>query len=236
MTLAKAVERLRTRVEVDLDAEVDLDQNSVAVDELLEGANRVLKVIHGLFTTSAVVLDSTNLSFDTLDANVCSARIWKIDEGGVMVNGTWLTEYLPRDFHASFPIYTTNPHADTPAGYYLVQESKFQISAALTTAGAAGDHLVRGWRLHEVYDYDNYQNTELEGPSEWHELYIDSAAIAATKSFNTETGARRRKDLMAEHGEVLKDLAKRHLAKYKRERIQPMVGTERSVFGIGCRL
>src|SRR3990167_4762397 len=181
MTLVQAVERLRSRVRVDLESEVDLDDNVVATTALMSGAQLCSREAYLFWELqSTLTLTASEPEYNLLSA--CAHRIF--EPRSVHINGNWLDHKMYPDFVRAIGDYQSESSNSTPGMWTMVDPDTIRISQPPNaTAVAASDNFVAGFREHALYTWTDNQATELQGAGIHHQLYVDRAALDITVSY-----------------------------------------------------
>lgn len=241
MTLQESIERLRTRLQVDLESEVDLDDNVQATEEIVRAAKEVSRETYSLWDSYVAI----HLIADVAEVNLLnvasSSTVPYLDRSmhhiyGVHVNGSWLNFQDPSEFFTNYNTSYYNEASNAHPGVWTWAGSDvIRLSAPPNaTAVAASDNFTLGFAEHDVYDYANYKDVELQGPSATHLMIVDKAAINVSLSYvSTAQGLQRRGQIEKAYAERASFYKAQNLARQRPLKRKAGAGTQRRVFGIG---
>lgn len=252
MTLAEAVARLRTRVRVDLEAEVDLDDNEVAAEELVKGAKRTSrdaylfwKMKADLTLGSAAAL-ATAPEYNLLDPDICASLMFHIYD--LHVNGDWITRVTEPEFEIAAMDYHNETAAAKVNIWCPIGLETVRISPPLNSTGyGASDNFARGFIEYPTWDYGNYSGTEMLGAPHMHDLYVDNAALAISVSYVASTEGLQRRAAIERNYSMKVFGGKDAMGNFREglqgknlERVRPLTrkatgGLHRRVFTVGHR-
>lgn len=236
MTLSQAVDRLRARCRVDLEAEVDLEDNEAAVRELMTAAQEFSRDSYAYWSprsalTVTVKTGAAAGRFNTLSE--CGDRMFHCY--GVHINGQWLSHYDLPDFERMFSEYWSLSTTSTPGAWTHVNPEEIWIGdPPNSTAAAADDNWCRGFIEHPVMVWASEKDLQLRGAGVYHNLIVTKAALNCTiGNVSSDQGIRRRREYEKDY--VLKT------ERYKSEnlaRVRPLtkkdtIGRTRRLFGVG---
>lgn len=249
MTFEKGVERLVTRLQVDLESEVDTTDNEKMAYELILGAKQVSRDAYlfwkpqaSLVLTHADAL-ATAPEYSTLNPNICTEPIFECR--GVYINGQWLTFYSLPDFEQAIPEYFNTTASSNPSIWTFVESERIRISDPANSTARAATNYIRGFAEYPTWTYNLYSQTEMLGPSTMHLAYVNKAALNLSLSNTaTDEGRQRRIDYEREYslliyggkdrnGQWVKGIQSTNL-----ERVRPLtskqgMGQQRRRFGVG---
>lgn len=253
MTLAESVERLRNRVKVDLEAEVDIDDNEVAADEIVTAAIEFSRDAYCFFERRSSLTLAVNTGSDTGKFNLltaCEHRMFDLRSANgyaVHINGSFLREMTPSDFEECYQDYYNLGTTANPSHWSYSGPNEIVLgNPPNATAVAASDNYVSGFREHGVYTYNLNKDDELQGDRRWHRLIVIKAALNISEGFvSSEQGFKRRGSFQKTYnlavfggvdsssGTVFTGMRNENL-----ERVRPLerklvAGTRRRIFGIG---
>lgn len=252
MTFGQAVARLITRVRVDLEAEIDDGNLEEVAAALIHGAKRTSRDAYLFWKTKADLslghadALATAPEYNLLNTNICEHPIFQPE--GVHINGAWLTRMDLPDFESAYSDYYNQSTSANPSVWTCVEAETIRISEPPnSTAIAATDNFVRGWAEYPLWNYGNYKDAEMLGPSTVHLAYVNRAALDITVSYAaTEEGYARRKNMEREYsltiyggrdinGSFVAGLREKNLQRVRPLRSSMGAGQQRNrrFFGIG---
>jgi len=241
MTLAEAIEKLRKRIDYDLESEEDLTNDPErAARELSKGAKEVSRECYHLYTSRAnLTLTQDKAEYNLLDPNVCEKEVFDLvayeddPAGGVHIAGSWLTYQKWETFRRALPDYFKET-SSTPAFYTIIPPSTLRISPPPnSSAVSASDNFVVGFYLHPTYTWAKNKDTELLGDELYHDLYINRALLSLVLANLDDENAKRWSLFRAEYEARVNALRAFNLAKYKPLRRKAGAGNERVLFHLG---
>lgn len=244
MTLSKAIEKLRTRFNVDQDSEVDVDDNDVMTSALMDAAEKVSEHSYLLWTSNATITltaattggdpgaEPDLLSTAVSGTGAAARPIFHVY--GVYVNGGWLTEEeIPSEFFARYSDYVqclANAH---PGVYTKIAPSSIRLYPPPNAAAAAATNYARGFYRHPRYTYLANHDTELLGPDEFHELVVDRAYLDNSKSYAAGAGLQRRATVQNDYDAKTAEYRQRQLELYKPARRRDGAGRHKRMIYLG---
>lgn len=234
MTLTEAVERLRTRVEIDLESEVDLGDPNVAARHLIRGAQLVTRQTFCLYEPKApLTLAANDQRIDLLGTQSGSYRIFRLDKDGLYINGQWVYQRRMQEFYADYPDYLTATANAKPDGYLQFEDNTVMLDRPIDSVAAAASNYAKGWREHAAYTWAANKDDELEAPQIYHLLYVDETALEITKSYAAGSEAMQRRSLIQTDLETKKaQFMEVNLAAFQDFRRAGIAGSTRRIFGL----
>ncbi len=235
MTLKKALLKVANRCRVDLISEVDTADNELMTAELMSAAREVSRETYFLFTDhSALTLStcvdgsSTGAVLDMLSTSTSEKAIFHVY--GIWINTGWLSEIEWSAFMACNPSYYTELANTNPASYALMAPSKARISPPPNATAVEVGGFAIGFYLHDEYDYQTHGDTELLGPSEFHDLIVNRCALNVSEAYLQGDAAFTRWSNLKKHYEDKAEEYKQfNLSVYKRQAPQGNLGTTRRI-------
>ena len=231
MTLGDSVTLFQSRVDTDVDCDFDSTDTAKCTTAIMAAAYRVARDAYYLWTwESLLTLAAADQSIDTMSSK-SAAKVFHVY--GVYINGQWLQEYRYRDFLESFPSYHTASNSDKPGAYTLTAPSNIYLDVPVSATAAAATNHITGFRTQTTLAYAS-ASTELDGPSEYHELIVDRAYLDSSKSYVTgATGYERRALIEADYQEKTRRLKAFNMATFKKETRRAGIGNRRMVRSVG---
>jgi len=235
MTLAQAITKLQTRFGVYQHAEIDATDDAALTLALNVAGQKFAKDTLSFWESqAAITLTIDQAEYDLTSAAVCAARVFY--PVGVYINGVWLYELTPDQF---FNTATSIGQAsgERPGFYTLVSPNKIRIATPPNAAAVAATNYVRGWRFPATLDSGS-TSTELEGPSEWHDLIVDRAYLDNSVSYGLSNEALQMRAAIQNRYEVAtRDLDRANRNRYRRMiRSGDRIGETRRVSTFGSVL
>lgn len=246
MTLEEGVVRLRTRLNVDLEAEIDVDDNELCALALMRGAQKVSRAAY-LFPVWEADFNLTADEPIYITTAACPTDlIFEVEE--VHINGQWLEMLTPAQFRRSVGDYHSESSHSNPGIWMKYGPDSIRISQPPnSTAVAASDNFVKGWGLHPLWGYGNKHGTEMLGPEIAHDLYVNRAVLDnSVGNVSSDEGIKRRREIEREYslliyggrdaaGNIVQGLKDQNLEQYKPLMREHRAGQRRRLFGIGHR-
>ena len=197
MTLSESIDRLRTRVEIDLESEVDLSDPHAATVHLIRGAQMVTRETSCLYEPMApLTLTAGDQVIDMLGTQSGPMRIFRIHGDGIFINGNWLDECRMQEFYQANYTYQAAAQNDHPTAFIAFQDDKVLLDFPVSAVAAAASNIVRGWREHKTYTWADNENSQMEAPEVYHMLYIAKTALEITKSYSASPEGLQRRALI----------------------------------------
>jgi len=237
LTLSEARERVRTRLDVDLEAEVDLDSPDDFTEEFNVALAEVARATYFLWTwRSNLTLVADDPDYDLTAVGVCSEPVF--DCYGVHVNGVWLEEQEPETFFQDRPNYFSESSATRPAVWIRMTDAQVRIAPPPNAAAvAASDNFVIGFAEPLPYTWSSEsrgKDTQLPGTKVIHQMIVDRLALNLSVSYAfSEEGYRRRGLFEKEYVRRAERFESRNLAKAKPLRRKAGGGSVRRIYQLG---
>lgn len=235
MTPKTALLKVVNRCRVDLSSEVDTSNNELMTAELMSAAKEVSRDTYFLFTDhSALTLSacttgaSAGAVLDMLNTNTSEKAIFHVY--GIFINAGWLEEIEWSKFMANNPSYWTETANSNPASYALMAPSKARISPPHNATAATAGGFAIGFYLHDEYAYQTHQDTELLGPSEFHDLIVNKCALNISEAYlQGDSALVRWNNLKGHYDTKAAEYKAFNLSVYKKQAPQGNLGSVRRI-------
>ena len=234
MTLRQAVTRLRTRFEIDLDAEFDVENDAECVRELMVAAKEVSRDSYLLWTwKAALTLITGEPEYNLLTSTVCAKPVFH--PYLVYLNGVELVECQWDEFVAQNPNYFSASNNSNPWCWVRTPPSIIRLAdPPNATAVAYSNNFVVGAVEHDEYNITDHENIELQGPKVMHDLIVDKCFLNNSKSYVADTpGYARRANTEKAYNEKTEKFQAENKSRYRKLRIKATAGLTRRTFGPG---
>lgn len=234
----------RARLNVDSEAEFDIDDNEACALALSLAAQEVTREGYVLPVWEAALTLVADQAEYVLTTACAADLIFEAEE--IHVNGNWLQRLLPQDFRRAVGDYHTESSHSKPGFWTPVGPDKIRISQPPnSTAVAASDNFVKGWALHPLYTFGQNNDDPFLGPVNAHQLYVDRAVLDnSVGNVASQEGMARRREIERKYslringgrdanGQEVQGLKNQNLELYKPLMRQHRAGSRRRFFGIG---
>lgn len=228
MTLKDCITRLRTRLEVDLETEIDLTDNNEATKHIQIAARQVSRNSCAFYTANAVLTLAANDQQIDLLSSKCSVRIHRVE--GVYINQGWLTRCRHSEFFDTFTDYLTATPTPSPTYFTAIKDDVILLDRPINSVGAAATNYARGFMEHRDLTYSVDQNLEMDGPDTYHLLYVNQAVL--NLSLGTVSGSeamQRRAMIQQELDDKVMRAKIANLSAFKSLRKRAMAGNVRRI-------
>lgn len=216
MTLEKAIDRLKTRVEVDLEAEIDLENNEALADEITRAAKQFWRDSYYSYEVALpFTLVADQPAYDTLvSASKPVFHAWDL-----YINGTWIFYYPWPEFRRLNSTYATESSNSKVAMWTHTGPTEIRLSPPPnSTAVNASGNIMAGFVEHPTLHFGNDREVELSGAEVTHLTIVNKAAVNMTPSHVASAeGIVRRNSFIKEYQEATEKMRNENL-----ERVKPL--------------
>lgn len=233
MNTLRAIERLRRHLLVNLDSELDLSNDALAMEALMEGlrwgSREALTIWAQRAALSLAGMDGER-ELDLLSADVCAMPVF--DPFAVRVNGRDLWQIELVDLPVLVPNWHSASPSATPSYWMLLPDGKIQFDVPLTGAALTSpDSFVSGFAEHPEYTLPEHAQVELYGPKAAHMMYVDRAAIEAAIGLASDPDAQAHLKQLRESYETRRSyFSHRNAARARAFRRRDTAGRQRRPF------